>query len=100
MELEDLSFQFLQEITDGFSEERVLGEGTFGVVYKVRFVHALLLSTNMFSTSLASTPRRAWKQYIVLLKSIQQAYSTFISVPGKTIRQQTKQHLNHHFLLI
>jgi hypothetical protein len=62
MELEDLSFQFLQEITDGFSE------GTFGVVYKVRFVHALLLSTNMFSTSLASTPRRAWKQYSVTKK--------------------------------
>ena len=31
MELEDVSFQFLQEITDGFSEERILGEGAFGV---------------------------------------------------------------------
>jgi hypothetical protein len=37
MELEDVSFQFLQEITDGFSEKRILGEGAFGVVYKVRF---------------------------------------------------------------
>ncbi|KAG2561513.1 hypothetical protein PVAP13_8KG165100 [Panicum virgatum] len=31
---EDVSFQFLQEITDGFAEERILGEGAFGVVYK------------------------------------------------------------------
>ena len=35
MELEEVSFQFLEEITDGFSEERRLGEGAFGVVYKV-----------------------------------------------------------------
>jgi len=34
MELEDVSFQFLQEIADGFSEKRILGEGAFGVVYK------------------------------------------------------------------
>ncbi|KAG2561512.1 hypothetical protein PVAP13_8KG164900 [Panicum virgatum] len=34
MELEDLSFQFLREITDDFSEKRKLGEGAFGVVYK------------------------------------------------------------------
>jgi len=34
MELEDVSFQFLREITDGFSENRILGEGAFGVVYK------------------------------------------------------------------
>jgi len=34
MELEDVSYQFLQEITDGFSDERVLGEGAFAVVYK------------------------------------------------------------------
>ena len=42
MELDDVSFQFLQEITDGFSKEQILGEGAFGVVYKVRFWHALL----------------------------------------------------------
>ncbi|OEL14677.1 putative disease resistance protein RGA1 [Dichanthelium oligosanthes] len=35
MELEDVSFQFLREITDGFSDERKLGEGAFGVVYKI-----------------------------------------------------------------
>ena len=43
MELEDVSFQFLREITDGFSEERILGQGAFGVVYKVRFGHDWLL---------------------------------------------------------
>ncbi|CAL4988562.1 unnamed protein product [Urochloa decumbens] len=35
MELEDdVSFQFLREITDGFSEEQIIGKGAFGVVYK------------------------------------------------------------------
>jgi len=43
MELEDVSFQFLREITDDFSENRILGEGAFRVVYKVRFGHAWLL---------------------------------------------------------
>ena len=43
MELEDVSFQFLREITDDFSENRILGEGAFGVVYKVRFGHDWLL---------------------------------------------------------
>ena len=37
MEPEDVSFQFLREITDDFSENCILGEGAFGVVYKVRF---------------------------------------------------------------
>lgn len=40
MELEDVTFQFLREITDDFSEVRKLGEGAFGVVYKVRVGHA------------------------------------------------------------
>jgi len=40
MEPEDVSFQFLQEITNGFSKNRILGEGAFGVVYRVRFGHA------------------------------------------------------------
>jgi len=39
MELEDVSFQFLREITDGFSEERILGQGAFGVVYKMIFMN-------------------------------------------------------------
>ncbi|KAJ1273841.1 hypothetical protein BS78_05G016000 [Paspalum vaginatum] len=34
MEQELVSFQFLQDITDGFSRKRKLGEGAFGVVYK------------------------------------------------------------------
>ncbi|XP_039823872.1 receptor tyrosine-protein kinase erbB-2-like isoform X2 [Panicum virgatum] len=34
MEPEDVSFQFLQEITNGFSKNRILGEGAFGVVYR------------------------------------------------------------------
>lgn len=42
MEVEDVTFQFLREITDDFSEEQKLGEGAFGVVYKVRFVYACL----------------------------------------------------------
>jgi hypothetical protein len=40
MEPEDVTFQFLREITDNFSEERKIGEGSFGVVYKVKFVHS------------------------------------------------------------
>jgi hypothetical protein len=43
MELDDVSFEFLQEITDDFSKERILGEGTFGVVYKVTLRLAWLL---------------------------------------------------------
>jgi len=34
MEPEEVPFQLLEEITDGFSEDRKLGEGAFGVVYK------------------------------------------------------------------
>jgi hypothetical protein len=44
---EDLPFQFISEITDDFSEERRLGEGAFGVVYKAsRFGRAQLLLLN------------------------------------------------------
>ena len=53
---DEIPFQILREITDGLSEERKLGQGAFGVVYKVR-LHRLgfSLRTNIFSTSLAST---------------------------------------------
>jgi hypothetical protein len=30
-----MQLQFLKEITDNFSDERILGQGGFGVVYKV-----------------------------------------------------------------
>ncbi|XP_039776216.1 putative disease resistance protein RGA4 isoform X2 [Panicum virgatum] len=33
-EPEEVTFQFLREITDDFSKERKVGEGTFGTVYK------------------------------------------------------------------
>lgn len=35
MEPDDVTFKLLQEITDGFSNERRLGEGSLGVVYRV-----------------------------------------------------------------
>jgi hypothetical protein len=40
MELEDVTFQLLRQITDDFSDERILGRGAFGVVYKVKTYHA------------------------------------------------------------
>jgi hypothetical protein len=37
-ELENVTFQLLEEITDGFSEKRELGRGSFGVVYRVSMI--------------------------------------------------------------
>ncbi|CAO2141449.1 unnamed protein product, partial [Urochloa humidicola] len=31
---EDVAFQVLKEITNDFSQERIIGKGAFGVVYK------------------------------------------------------------------
>ena len=50
MDAEDIPFQILREITDGFSEERKLGQGAFGVVYKVKLGRlAFSLWTNRYS---------------------------------------------------
>jgi hypothetical protein len=38
-----LPLQFLKEITDNFSYERLLGEGGTGMVYKVRLKHVHLV---------------------------------------------------------
>ena len=40
MELEEVPFKILQEITNDFAEERKLGEGSFGDVYRVTFGQA------------------------------------------------------------
>jgi interleukin-1 receptor-associated kinase 1/coatomer subunit beta' len=34
----DITFHLLEEITDGFSNERKLGSGAFGKVYMVRYI--------------------------------------------------------------
>ena len=50
MDPEDISYQYLREITDGFSEERKLGQGAFGVVFKVKLSRlAFSLWTNRYS---------------------------------------------------
>lgn len=38
----ELTFQDVREITDDFSEERIVGAGGFGIVYKVWSGPALL----------------------------------------------------------
>jgi hypothetical protein len=40
-----LTIRILQEITDNFSEERALGQGAYGKVYRVRFLQGVLLFT-------------------------------------------------------
>lgn len=35
MDPTDITFRLLEEITDGFSEERKIGQGAYGTVYKV-----------------------------------------------------------------
>ena len=82
MELEDVSFQFLREITDGFSEKQILGEWPFGVVYKVRFGHDWLLQTNIFTMSQAKIQYVVLGNNMELLRSGQQAYIKFIFESG------------------
>ena len=60
MDAEDISYQILREITDGFSEEQKLGQGSIVLLF-------LYGQINIFSTSLAST-MSALEQYMVLYK--------------------------------
>ena len=79
MDLEDeIPFQILREITDGFSEERKLGQGAFGVVYKVRLGHAFSLwHTDKYILHKSGQHNvSALKQYMVLLHSVKQYIST------------------------
>ena len=58
MEPEELTFQEIKEITDGFAQE--LGHGSFGVVYKVSILFYFLpcfvfISKSFVNTSLVNT---------------------------------------------
>ena len=74
MDAEDISYQILREITDGFSEERKLGQGAFGVVYRVRIGHTFSLrSMDIYIILNKSIQLKAsLKQYMVLLHTIKQ----------------------------
>jgi hypothetical protein len=45
MEPKDLPLELLREITAGFSEDRIIGEGGFGKVYKV------IINSTFFTSS-------------------------------------------------
>ena len=72
MDAEDIPFQILREITDGFSEERKLGQGAFGVVYRVRIGHTFSLrSMGIYIILNKSVQLKAsLKQYMVLLHTV------------------------------
>ncbi|CAM0958957.1 unnamed protein product [Alopecurus aequalis] len=42
----DLPFSLLKDITNGFSEERKIGQGGFGEVYKFSYVGNVLITFN------------------------------------------------------
>lgn len=48
MELEDVTFQVLKDVTNGFSEKQKLGEGAYGVVYRVRLGKRLVFVRTSF----------------------------------------------------
>jgi len=73
MDAEDIAFQILREITDGFSEERKLGQGAFGVVYRVRIGHTFSLwSMDIYILNKSVQLKAALKQYMVLLHTVKQ----------------------------
>jgi hypothetical protein len=39
-----MQFEYLKRITDDFSDKRLLGEGGFGMVYKLRLNHNIFPS--------------------------------------------------------
>jgi hypothetical protein len=51
MEPGEITFESLREMTGDFSEDRKLGAGAFGVVYRVRFGHCWFLYANLLPTS-------------------------------------------------
>lgn len=53
MDPECIPFYLLQQITDNFSEERKLGTGTYGDVYKVR-LWTCFLYTNLLGIGVAN----------------------------------------------
>jgi hypothetical protein len=68
------AFQILREITDGFSEERKLGQGAFGVIYRVSLGHNFS-SWSMDKYILNKSGQHnasALKQYMVLLHTVKQ----------------------------
>jgi hypothetical protein len=47
-----MQLEYLERITDNFSDERLLGEGGFGKVYKVRLNHNIFPSSHIYVISL------------------------------------------------
>ena len=47
-----MTLEYLKRITDNFSNKRLLGEGGFGKVYKVRLNHNIFPSSQIYVISL------------------------------------------------
>jgi hypothetical protein len=63
-----LTFHVLQEITDNFSEERAVGQGAYGKVYKVRVTQSSLVSScEVLPRFLYS--RRGWREIYTQLRT-------------------------------